>query len=148
MAYYTDDQLSIEEEDKHARRGCVLAFFIVPIVCALCFYPIYQFTATGRRVASNVVLFTAQNGIPAPIPYLRGLPNIAQAGCTLDQANPRPANYLTQQQNLEAEYSTVVDWYTYYYAELERNDGDTSPYRSPDEIPGVFGSAKLIYCNR
>ena len=146
MTVYERDRMPIEEENKHARRGCVLAIFIVPVICFVLLWPLVTFTASGQRVLAHTVLYTLSTGVPLPIPYARGLANTAAAGCELDQANPKPANYQTQQDNLTAEYESMISAYNRYYAVLQRNDGIITMYDPPDEIPGNYASAKLFFC--
>lgn len=148
MSAYDDERMSIEEETKHARRGCIIGFFLFPLICFLLLWPIANFTAVGQRISAHVVLFTLSTGVPVPIPYVRGLANTAIAGCQLDQANPQPTNYQTQQDNLTAEYEAMIQAYNRHYNVLQRTDGILTRYGPPDELPGNFASAKLFYCTQ
>lgn len=141
-----DREVSIEEENMHARRGCIIAVIILPILCGLILYPLLTFTARGRVITAHAVLFATHAGVPFPVPYIRGIPRVAEAGCRVDQMNPRPANYQERQDNLQTEYEFLVGTYNRYWNVLERNKGDTSLHEDPSQIPGQFSSGKLFYC--
>lgn len=146
MNVFEQDRMPVEEENKHARRGCVIAIFLFPLICGLLLWPIVTLTGPGQRVKAHTVLYTLTTGVPLPIPYARGLANTAAAGCRLDGANPRPSNYEVQVENLTDEYEAMVRTYNRHYAILQRNDGILTLYEPPDEIPGNYASAKLFYC--
>lgn len=147
MSAYKEDRMSIEEENKHARRGCVIAFFLFPLLCYCCVLsPLANFTTVGQRASAHTVLYILSRGVPLPIPYARGLANTAIAGCQLDQANPQPADYQDQQDALSTEYEVMMHFYNQHYTILQNTDGMLTRYDPPNELPGNLSSAKLFYC--
>lgn len=149
MSAYDDERMSIEEENKHARRGCIIAFFLFPVVCYCCVWsPLATFTTVGQRASAHTILYTFSRGVPLPIPYLRGMANTALASCQLDQANPQPDDYQAQQETLSTEYEVMMQFYSQQYTILQKTDGMLTLYDPPDEMPGNLASAKLIYCTQ
>ena len=146
MSIYEHDRMPVEEENKHARRGCLIALFILPIICFVCLWPLITYTGPGQRVFAHTVLYTLSTGVPLPVPYVRGLANTAAASCALDQANPKPANFDSRQESLNAEYEAMVQSYNRHYSVLQRSGGAPAMYDSPEDVPGNFASAKLYYC--
>ncbi|MCB0208806.1 MAG: hypothetical protein KDJ52_05740 [Anaerolineae bacterium] len=147
MSIYERDRMPIEEENKHARRGCLLALVIVPIICFILLWPVLTLTGPGQLVMGHTVLLTLSRGVPLPVPYVRGLANTATASCTLDHTNPKPADFDERQESLSTEYESMVASYNRYYNIVRRNKGTLSWYDPPEEVPGNFASAKLFYCH-
>ena len=141
------DELTPEEEQKHARRGCCIAMVIIPIVCFCTFCPLMSWTQGGRSLTAHMGLSLAQNGV-ASSPIMRGFPDVARAGCELDRTIPGPPDYQEQNDELKAEYELMVRLYNVSWRQLRDNGGNTSLYDPPSQVPGDFAAGKARYCQR
>ena len=145
MTYQDEDALK-QEETKHARRGCILALVLLPLVCICVLVPIQAWTSIGQATTAQILLYYTYVGLPIPSPYLQGLPTVARSGCELDRTNPRPPDYNTRRERLQIEYDSLRRIYDQYWNQLRSNGGDTSSYPPPSQIPGEFNSATLFFC--
>ena len=146
MNYHDDEEALELEETKHARRGCILALVILPLLCVCILVPVQSFTSFGQAVTAQVMVYYAYTGLPVPIPYLQGLPTVGRSGCELDRMNPRPADYNAQRERLKIEYDNLRQLYERYWNQLQSNGGDTSSYPPPSQIPVDYNSATLFFC--
>ena len=143
------DEMTEEEEQRHARRGAWCGLFLLPFLL-LCICGIFAVTPGGRTAFDELVLQFSRDGIPyaegIQISYTRGFTGAARASCALDRQNPKPANFQAAQDQLEEEYDTLVNLYFEYWQSLKSHGGDTTQYDPPDDTPSEIFSGRLRYC--
>ena len=150
MLYKRYDELDPEEREFLARRGGCIALLLAPIVL-ICCGALALYTSQGRVVLSHTILYAMTNvNVAVPINgELYGVVNfagVARRSCALDAANPRPATYNQQQEALTIRYTTNLQLYRQYWAELRRSGGSTSSHESPDALPQNLTQARRVYC--
>lgn len=142
---YSDDEMSLEEETSHAKRGACLAMIVFPPAICCLLWVVLTFTADGQTLASRGYLYLTFNGVPLHN-LTEGFPGIARASCALDQRSPQPQNYESMQANFAEYYGTLVGLYRDSWNRLNARGEDVSQYPEPDRIPGDLARGKQLYC--
>ncbi len=146
----SDDEVSIEEEHKHAARGAWIALPLLPL-CLLCFCAVFAITPNGRIALADFIVQATFDGAPLPkdlqIMYIRGFPGAARASCALERTKPRPANYKKAQERLATEYDTLFKLYkdNWNYLKQARQKIDEA-YKSPADTPSDLVGGTRTYC--
>ncbi len=144
-----DDEMTIEEEEKHAQIGAWVGLLLFPFLL-LCICGIFAITPRGRMALDELVLLYARDGIPyvgaVEVTYFRGFPGTAKASCDLDHQNPKPSNFTSTQDQLSKEYEALVEIYKDSWRNFKKHGGDPNEYEPPSDVPSDFFGGKLRYC--
>jgi hypothetical protein len=146
-SFFDDEQKRLTEERKHAKRGgCIGAILLVVLIGPLC-WALFTFTSGGQALASYAAIIYAYYGLPVHR-VTAGLPDTARWGCDLDRANPRPADYVQQQEYLQSHYESNAETYRKHYQKLVRLKKEVSWFEDPEKVPSRYVGGKLYFCNR
>jgi hypothetical protein len=141
---YDEDEISAQEEKKHARRGTCLAVILLPLLFCCVVGLLTSYTSGGRVLVAKLMLNTTYHG--NSVFNIPGFAEVAQASCDLDRIRPRPSTYDEDQATLDRRYQNNLRIYRKYWKRLEEDEADPGQYPPPSHIAQTLHDAKIKYC--